>query len=141
MIAIIQGLLSGAGFFIFGVPNPALWGIIAAICALVPGFGTSLVLVPAIIYLFFAGTGAAAIGLALWGALLVGLVDNFLSPILMQRGINIHPLFILFSIIGGLAFFGPSGFIMGPLFLSLLFTLFDIYHLFIQRQKVEEASE
>lgn len=132
VISVIQGVLSGLGFWIFGVPNPALWGIVTAICALVPGFGTSLVLIPAVIYLFATSTLAPALGLAIWAAVIVGTIDNFLSPILIERGIKIHPLFILFSIIGGLTFFGPGGFILGPLVLSLLFTLFDIYHLFIQ---------
>ncbi len=138
LIAIIQGILSGIGFYVFGLPNPALWGMVAAISALVPAFGTSLVLIPAIIYTFFTGTVGASIGLLLWSTLLVGMIDNFLSPKLIERGINIHPLFILFSVIGGVAFFGPGGFLLGPLVLSLLFTLFEIYDIFIHHEHIEE---
>lgn len=138
LIAIIQGTLCGVGFYFFGLPNPALWGMIAAISALIPGVGTALVVFPAVIYLFFTSSLSSTLGLLLWGSILVGLIDNFLSPKLLERGINIHPLFILFSIIGGLVFFGPTGFIVGPLVLSLLFTLFDIYDLFIHQEKTEE---
>lgn len=134
LISIIQGTLCGIGFWIFGIPNPALWGMVAAISALVPGFGTSITLIPAILFLFFTSSLASALGLLIWGALLVGTIDNFLSPKLIERGVHIHPLFILFSVIGGIAFFGPGGFILGPLVLSLLFTLFDIYDLFVNQE-------
>lgn len=140
LIAIIQGTLSGIGFYIFGLPNPALWGMVAALSALVPAVGTSLVLIPAVLYLFITSSMGSAIGLLLWSALLVGMVDNFLSPKLIERGIHIHPLFILFSIIGGVLFFGPGGFILGPLVLSLLFTLFEIYDLFIHQEHIQDKN-
>jgi predicted PurR-regulated permease PerM len=135
LVAVAQGTLAGLGFYIFGLPNPALWGMVAAISALIPGIGTSLVMIPAVLFLFLTSTLASALGLLIWGALLVGMIDNFLTPKLLERGINIHPLLILFSVIGGIALFGIGGFIMGPLILSLLFTLFDIYDLFINHEK------
>lgn len=127
VVSIIQGILTGLGFLIFGVPNPALWGSFAVVAALIPGFGTSLVLIPGIIYLFLDSTQLHAFGLLAWGALAVGLVDNYLSPILINRGIQIHPFIILLSVMGGLAFFGPIGFIAGPLVVALLSALFEIY--------------
>lgn len=127
VIAIIQGLLAGIGFALFGVPNPSLWGTVAAICSLVPGVGTAIVWIPATIYLFITGDTYLWIGQLLWSALLVGTIDNFLSPILLEKGIKIHPLLILFSILGGLQFFGPEGFLLGPLVLSLLFALVRVY--------------
>lgn len=129
VIAVIQGILTGVGLAIFGVPNPALLGSIAAITALIPGIGTSLVLVPAIIFLFVIGSIGPGIGLLVWGMIAVGLVDNVLGPKLMRRGIRIHPFLILLSVIGGLGFFGPIGFLLGPLILSLLFVLIEIYRL------------
>lgn len=126
-IGVIQGTLTGIGFALFGVPNPALWGILAVITSLIPGVGTSLVLVPGIIYLFVVGHTGAAVGLIIWAVLAVGLIDNLLGPYLMERGIKIHPFLILLSVIGGLGFFGPIGFIMGPLVLSLLFALLELY--------------
>lgn len=127
IVGVIQGILTGIGFSIFGVPNPAVWGSIAAIAALIPGIGTSLIVVPGVLYLFFTGSTGMAIGLLLWGMLAVGLIDNILGPILINKGIKIHPFLILLSVLGGLIFFGAIGFILGPLILAFLFALLEIY--------------
>lgn len=127
LVALIQGILTGIGFLVFGLPTPAVWGAVAVISALVPMIGTSLVLAPGIIYLFSIGSTGAAIGLLAWGFLIVGTIDNFLRPKLFERGINIHSFFILISVLGGLKFFGAIGFLLGPLLLSLMFALLDIY--------------
>jgi predicted PurR-regulated permease PerM len=127
VVGLIQGVLTGLGFFLFGVPNPALWGSFAIVAALIPGIGTSLVLVPGILYLFFIGTTPHAIGLLVWGIVAVGVIDNLLGPLLVNRGVHVHPFLILLSVMGGLAFFGPIGFIAGPLIVALLFALLEIY--------------
>lgn len=129
LIALIQGITSGIGFAIFGIPSATLWGSMAAIGALVPGVGTAIVIAPAVMYLFVTGNTGAAIGLSIWGFVAVGTIDNFLGPVLVGRGVKIHPLFVLFAVIGGIQFFGPLGFILGPLVLSLLYALLDIYKL------------
>lgn len=126
-IAVIQGILTSIGLAIFGVPNPILWGSAAIITALIPGIGTSLVLVPAIVYLFVIGDTFFALGLLIWGILAVGLIDNFLGPKLVGRGTQLHPFIVLLSILGGLSFFGPLGFLLGPIVLSLLFVLIEVY--------------
>ncbi len=135
-IGIIQGILTGIGFAIFGVPSPALWGSIAAVAALIPGIGTSLVLIPGILYLVFTGQTGPAIGLLIWSVLAVGLIDNFLGPIFINRGVKIHPFLILLSVLGGLIFFGPIGFVLGPIVLALLFSLLDIYRASYSRRNV-----
>lgn len=127
VIAILQGILVSVGFYVFGVPNGALWGAVAAVAALIPFIGTAIIVLPAIAYLFITGNVASGFGLLVWGATAVGLIDNFLTPKLIERGIRIHPLLILFSVLGGLSFFGPVGFLLGPFILSLLFALLDIY--------------
>lgn len=127
VIAVIQGILSTIGFIIFGVPNAILWGTVAALAALIPGIGTSLVLVPAIAFLFFIGPPLSALGLLIWGALAVGLIDNLLGPKLIGSGMRIHPLLVLLAVLGGLAYFGPAGIFLGPLSLALLFALLSIY--------------
>jgi predicted PurR-regulated permease PerM len=133
IVGMIQGALTGIGFALFGVPNPALWGGVAAITALIPGVGTALVLVPGVAYLFLAGAIPQALGLLAWGLVAVGLIDNFLGPRLIERGIHIHPFFILLSVIGGLGAFGPIGFLLGPLVLALLFALLEIYKTYAVR--------
>jgi len=127
LIAFVQGICAGLGFAVFGVPNPILWGGVTIIAALIPSIGTALVLVPAILYLFLQNHLWASIALLVWSAAVVGVVDNVLRPSLISREIKIHPLLILLSVLGGLSFFGPLGFILGPLVLSLLFALLDIY--------------
>jgi predicted PurR-regulated permease PerM len=126
-IALVQGILMGVGLWIFNVPNPALWGVVAAVCSLIPTFGTAFVSVPAIIFLFVAGDTTSAIGLLVWSVILVGTIDNLLTPIVLGGQTNISPLLILFSVLGGIAFLGPVGILIGPLTISLLYTLISIY--------------
>ncbi|MEK7602415.1 MAG: AI-2E family transporter [Patescibacteria group bacterium] len=126
-IACIQGALAGVGYLIFGLPNPALWGVSTAISALIPGVGTALTLIPAIIYLFAVGHIGSGIGLLLWGMLLVGAIDNFLAPKLIGTGAALHPLAILLSVLGGIALYGPVGVFLGPLTISFLYSVYTVY--------------
>ena len=139
-IALIQGFLTTIGFTIFGVPNAILWGATASIASLIPSVGTSLVFIPAIILMFVGGQVFSAVGLLLWGMLAVGLIDNFLGPKLIGRGMKLHPLLILFSVFGVLAFFGLIGFILGPIVLSLLFALLHIYFYVTNNDDNREAK-
>lgn len=127
VVALAQGIVAGIGFALFGVPNPTLWGTLAAIASLIPGIGTALVMVPAALYLFATGAVGQGLGLLLWGALAVGVVDNIIRPLLIKSGVRVHPLAIFISVLGGLTLFGPLGFLIGPLVFSVLFTLLDIY--------------
>lgn len=127
VVAVVQGILTGLGFFVFGIPAPVIWGSMASIAAFIPGVGTSLIIIPGIIYLIIIGNYTYAIGLALWGMLAVGLVDNILGPYLVNKGVNIHPFLILISVLGGISTFGPIGFVLGPLILATLFALLEIY--------------
>ncbi len=136
-IALAQGVLMGLGLWIFHVPNPALWGVVAAVMSLIPTVGTAIVSVPAIIFLFATGDTTAAIGMLVWAVLVVGMIDNFLSPVIVGKKINISPLLILFSVLGGISFLGPVGVLVGPLTVSFLYTLIAIYKNGI---KLEPAS-
>jgi len=138
VIAVLQGLLTGVGFLVFGIPNPVLWGSFAAISALIPTLGTSIVSAPAIIYLFATGNIAAGIGLIAWATLIVGLVDNVIGPNLIGNGAKIHPLFVLLSVLGGILLFGISGFIIGPLLFGFLMALSEIYK--VKIKQIHELS-
>lgn len=127
VIAIVQGLLAGVGFSLFGISEPVLWAILTTIASILPGFGTGLVFLPMVIYLLTTGAYGSALGLAIWGTLIVGLIDNFLRPLLLEHDIKIHPLLIFLSVLGGLSMFGTLGFILGPLILSTAFSLSRIY--------------
>lgn len=127
LIGLVQGVLMGIGLAIFGVPNPVLWGVVAAIASLVPTIGTSLVSAPMVIFLFATGHTGAAIGFLIWAIALVGTVDNLLNPIVVGSKIDVPPLLILFSVLGGVSLLGPVGILIGPLAMSLLYTLIAIY--------------
>lgn len=127
IVAVAQGVLGGLGMGIFGVPNPAIWGLIAIIAALIPMVGTALVMLPASAYLLLTNQTWPAVGLLIFSFLLVGGIDNILRPKLMQHSIGLHPLAILLSVLGGIAFFGPVGFLTGPIILSLLVELIQVY--------------
>ncbi len=128
---LLQGTIATIGFLIFGVPHALLWGALTAVVALLPGIGTALTIVPSILFLLAQDSTWSAIGLAAWGIVAVGLVDNFIMPIVVGRGFTVHPLLVLLSVIGGLAFFGPVGLFLGPLVIALLAALVEIYKLLI----------
>lgn len=132
LVALIQGILTAVGlWFLGGFERSVLWGTFAALGALVPGVGTSIVFVPAIGYLLFTGAYLQAILIALWAALAVGLIDNLLGPYFMSRGNSMHPFLILLSVLGGIALFGPIGFIVGPVILSFFIVMLELYSVHI----------
>lgn len=126
-IALVQGVLVSIGLMIFGIPNAALWGVVAGIASFIPTLGTSIITIPAIIFLFVTGMPLHAVGLLIWSVVLVGLIDNLLSPYVISKNTEIPSLFILFSILGGISLMGPVGLLIGPLALSLLYSLIAIY--------------
>jgi predicted PurR-regulated permease PerM len=127
LIALIQGISMSIGLAIFHVPNPAIWGVLAAIASITPPFGTAVISVPAVIFLFVTGQTGQAIGLLVWAIFVIGSVDNFLNPYIVGQKIDIPPFLILFSVLGGLVILGPVGVFIGPLTVSLLYALLEIY--------------
>ncbi len=127
IVSILQGLLAMLGFWAFGLPQPVLWGLVTIVSALIPVVGTMIITLPASIYLLLAVGPIPGLGLLAWSVVIVSSIDNFVRPLLIKKGVEINALAILLSVLGGLAFFGPIGFILGPIFLSLLFTLLDMY--------------
>lgn len=127
LMAAIQGTAATIGFFFAGVPQPLFWGSVIVISAFVPMVGTSLVMIPAIIYLFFFKTFSSAIIMTLWYAIVNVTIDNVVGPRLIGSKTKIHPLLVLFSVIGGLQVFGPLGFLFGPIIMAILVALIESY--------------
>jgi predicted PurR-regulated permease PerM len=122
--AIAQGLLAGIGLAIFGVPFPVPLGALTAILSFVPA-GPVLIWAGASVWLFMGGSTGAAIGMAIWGLVMVSSLDNVLRPLLISRsgGIRIPFLVVFFGVLGGLMAFGLLGLFLGPVVLSVVFTL------------------
>jgi predicted PurR-regulated permease PerM len=127
IVAMVQGILGGIGFWIFQVPSAAFWGVCMVFSSVVPLVGTSIIWIPAALYLAFTSAPWSAIGLALWGTFIISGADNILRSLLLKGQANLHPLLTFLSVLGGLIYFGFLGFILGPVVLSFLMTLFEIY--------------
>ncbi len=141
IIALLQGLLTGLGFWAVGINSPVLWGAITAVLALVPLLGTGLVWGPASIYMILLGLSQGdpvlaykGVGLLVYGALVVGLADNFLRPHIVGNRTGIHPVLVLVGVLGGIATFGIVGFVIGPLVIALLKSIVTIYETEISHQ-------
>jgi predicted PurR-regulated permease PerM len=138
--SLVQGVLVGVGFALFGISSPVLWGAVAFVAALVPPLGSAIITVPAAIALLLLGHVGLGIGLLGWGTL-VGLVDNIIKPIIMKKGTNIHPFIILLSIIGGIAYFGPLGFIEGPIVIAGFFALLELYPQIVIKESITKNED
>lgn len=127
LVAIFQGIMTGLGFAIFGVPFAVFWGAIAAFLALLPVGGAALVWVPGALYLIFTGSILKGILLGGWGLLLVSLPDNFLKPLLIGRKAKLPTFFLFLAILGGLKVYGLLGILIGPLIVTLVTAFVQIY--------------
>ena len=127
IIGIIQGVLGGLGFVVAGIDAAVFWGAVMAVLSILPGIGATLVWFPAVIYLLMGGRMVAGLGLLIWSAGVVGTVDNFLRPILVGRDTQMPDLLILLSTLGGIALFGASGLVLGPIVAALFITVLAIY--------------
>jgi predicted PurR-regulated permease PerM len=142
LVALIQGTLVAIGFTFFGIERAILFGSIASVGALMPGIGTTIVTAPAILFLFITGDTVNAIGLLVWSTLIVGLVDNLIGPYLMSRGNNMHPFIILIAVLGGLSLFGPIGFVIGPVVVTLFLVLLELYNQYIVKEgSIKDISD
>jgi len=117
--ALAQGLTAGVGYWLAGLATPALLGAFTALLALVP-YGAVVVWGAASAWLALSGEPWTALGLAAWGAVIVGSVDNLIRPIVISRATHIHLLLVTLGVLGGLAAFGLIGIFVGPVILSVL---------------------
>jgi len=127
VIGIVQGTLAGFGLWAAGIDGAAFWGTMMVVLSIVPGIGSALVWVPAVIYLYIIGRPVAATLLLIWCAVVVSTIDNILRPKLVGKDAKMPDLLILVGTLGGLFLFGPLGFIIGPLVCGLFLTVWDIY--------------
>jgi predicted PurR-regulated permease PerM len=126
-VAVIQGTLGGIMFWILGLPSPALWGTAMGVLAIVPYLGTFVVWGPTALLLLLEGYWGSALALVTWGLLAIGLIDNLLYPFLVGNRLKQHTVVAFLAIVGGIAVFGASGIILGPIVVSLTFFLLEYW--------------
>lgn len=141
LVGLIQGALAGAAFFVLGIPAAAFWATVMAVLSVIPVLGSGLVWGPAALILMTTGRFGAGVGLALWGIVVVSTVDNLLRPTLVGRDTKMHDLLVLLSTFGGLAMFGISGFIVGPIIAALFLTAWSLYEAAFQELLPDPPGE
>jgi len=126
LTAIVQGALVGIGFAIAGLPSPVVFGVIAAVLALLPAGGAAIVWIPAVLYLGFAGHWPMGIFMLIWGVI-VSTSDNFLRPLLVSRYAPVSAFTVFVGVVGGIAAFGTIGIVVGPVFLALVAAILQYF--------------
>jgi predicted PurR-regulated permease PerM len=139
LTASVQGLLVGVAFWVTGIPNALFWGVVTIVLAILPVVGSGLVWGPGVLSLALEGQYGRAIGLALWGVIVVGNVDNVIRPMVFRRWAKIHPFITIIGAFAGIQYFGLLGLLIGPLAISYFFELIRMYR--AEYLEDEDAAE
>ena len=127
VVALVQGMLGGVAFAFLGIHGAVLWGVVMSVLSLLPAIGAALVWAPVAIYLIATGSMIEGLGLAAWGAGVMGMVDNLLRPILVGKETKLPDYLVLLSTIGGLSIFGLNGFLIGPAIAALFVATWALF--------------
>ena len=127
VIALVQGTLGGIAFAVLGMPGALLWGTLMALLSLLPAVGAALVWGPVAVYLLVTGQVWQAIGLTLWGVLVIGLIDNLLRPMLVGKDTDMPDYIVLLATLGGIAVFGINGFVIGPVIVGMFLVAWSLF--------------
>jgi predicted PurR-regulated permease PerM len=126
LTAIVQGVMVGIGFAIAGLPSPVVFGVLAAVLALLPAGGAAVVWIPAVLFLAFTGHWPMTIFMLIWGVI-VSTSDNFLRPILVSRYAPVSAFTVFVGVVGGIGAFGTIGIVIGPVFLALVAAILQYF--------------
>jgi predicted PurR-regulated permease PerM len=126
-IAAVQGFLGGLMFWWLGLPAPLLWGLVMSLLAVIPMLGSSIVWVPAALFLALEEHWGSALILTFWGVLIISTIDNLLRPIFVGNRLKLHTVLAFLSVLGGLILFGAAGIILGPIILTITIALLEIW--------------
>jgi predicted PurR-regulated permease PerM len=126
LTAILQGVLVAIGFAIAGLPSPVVFGVLAAILALLPAGGAAIVWIPGFLYLAAMGRWGMAVFMLVWG-MFVSTSDNFLRPILVARYAPVSAFMVFVGVVGGIGAFGTIGIVVGPVFLALVAAILEYF--------------
>jgi predicted PurR-regulated permease PerM len=133
-VAFVQGTVAAIGFYLFGIPFPIVLGVLVAFCSLLPAIGTAIIWLPASLFLILNGYFSQdywllvrGIGLLLYGALIIGTIDNVLLIKLVNVKAKVNQIVVIIGVIGGASLFGIIGIFIGPILLPLLITYFETF--------------
>lgn len=134
IIGIIQGALGGILFALTGIEGALIWGILMILLSLIPGIGSAIIWLPAGIIMLALGNVWQGVTILAVGMFVISLIDNLLRPALVGKDTQMHPVLILFSTLGGIALFGISGFIIGPVLTALFLAVVSIYEHYYKKE-------
>lgn len=126
-VAAVQGALGAFVFWVLGIPGPILWGVVMAVFSLIPVIGAALIWVPVALYLFAIGSYLDGIILVAFGALIIGMVDNFFRHKFVERSLKLPDYIVLLTTLGGIALVGIHGFVVGPLVAALFMAFWAMF--------------
>lgn len=127
LLAILQGILACVGYALFGIEEWGLWGFVTGVFSIVPIVGTAIIWIPLVVFLFATGHAGQGIGLLIYSIVVVTNSDNVLRFTILRKLGDVHPIVTVFGILAGIPLFGIMGFIFGPLLISYLLLLMQIY--------------
>lgn len=127
LVAVAQGVIAGIGLAFFGVPNFLFWTAMMVLLGIIPVVGSMLVWAPASAYLFLSGETGAALGLLVYGFVIVGMTDNILRPLVVDETADLHPAVIIIGVLGGLTVFGAPGLFIGPIVFGALKSVLKVF--------------
>ena len=125
-VGFTQGLLTGLTFWMLGLPSPVVWGVMTSVLSPIPFIGAAGVWLPASILLFANGRIREGAILAVVGTLVISMADNVIRPLVISERVNISPLAVFFSLLGGVQAFGAIGLFTGPVIWSLTVNLLQL---------------
>lgn len=137
---IIQGILGGLAFYFFGLGSPFLWGTIMGFLAFLPVIGASVVFIPASIVLLLQNKIGAGLVYFIYNATYSIIIEYFIKPKLIGKGMKMNTIFVFIGILGGLKLWGILGIIYGPFIITIIFTLFEIYRLEYRSNNIQTAN-
>jgi predicted PurR-regulated permease PerM len=135
VLAFLQAIVASIGYWIFGVQEYMIWGLLTGVCSLLPVVGTMVIWIPIVVYMFATGDNGHGIGLLLYSAIVISNIDNVLRFTILKKIGDVHPLITVFGVLLGLQLFGIIGLIFGPLFISYFILLVKVYRAEFEEEK------
>jgi predicted PurR-regulated permease PerM len=137
LVAAAQGTIGGVAFWLLGIAAPVIWGVVMAMCSLIPIVGAALVWVPTALYLLLAGEVVRGIVLLAVGVLGISMADNILRPLLLAGRTSASGLIVFLGLLGGVSAFGFIGLVLGPI---VLVTAGSLLRVFTRPDLVEPSA-